>query len=158
MRPTRILTAIFGGLFPLIGIVLLVVSFFVYRSHARERETGVLTTGNVVGMTERPDNDGDDEDDGPMYAPIIRFTTTKGEVVEFTSSTWSRPPEYEPGEAVQILYQPADPSRAEIESAFHRYGSAAILGGTGLVLAAVGAIVAFVVSKFLSFEMPEAAP
>jgi hypothetical protein len=143
MRGDRIFVTIFGGAFPLIGITLLVVGFFVYRSNQRALETGVLTTGTVVGMQERYD------EDGSMYAPIIRFTTIEGETVEFMSSTWTRPAEYGPGDSVEILYQSDAPQNAQIDSAFGRYGAPAILGVVGVFLTLVGALVAFVVNKLL---------
>jgi hypothetical protein len=143
MRSDRVFQVLFGGAFPLLGILLLVISFAIYRSNAGARETGVLTTGNVVGMEERYDSD------GSMYAPIIRFTTIEGEVVEFTSSTWSRPAAYGPGDTVEVLYQPDDPNGAEVDSAFERYGASAILGLVGLLLAVVGGVVAFVLTRFL---------
>jgi hypothetical protein len=149
MRSERVLVAVFGGGFPLIGIILLVIGFFSYRTNQHAIETGVLTTGSVVGMAERYD------DDGSMYAPIIRFTTLQGEVVEFTSSTWSRPAEYGPGDSVQILYQPDAPHGAQIDSAFNRYGMAAILGTIGTFFAFVGAVVGFAMSRLL-FSGPTA--
>jgi hypothetical protein len=144
MRGTRLYTALFAGVFPFLGIILLAISYFAYRSNERALETGVLTTGVVVGMEERYDSD------GTMYAPIVRFTTTQGEVVEFTSSTWRHPAAYESGDTVEILYQPNDPRGAVIDSAFERYGTPAILGFVGLCIAIGGGLAGVLVHKVLA--------
>ena len=76
MRTNRLLTWLFGGLFPLIGVVLIVIGIWSIWSHDRARQTGVLTTGQVVGIEERRyvSENPHDEPDYSMYAPIIRFT------------------------------------------------------------------------------------
>jgi len=148
MDISKTFKVIFGIGFPAIGVLLLGIGIAVFVSGERSRSTGVLTVGNVVGMQEWVDPE------GSMYAPIVRFTTTKGEVVEFTSKTRSRPAEYDPGDTVEVLYQPDAPNDAEIDSPFERYFAPTLLGGIGLVLAVVGAVVAFVVSKFLQPGAP----
>lgn len=143
MDITRTFKVIFGIGFPAVGILLIAIGIAVYVSGERARSSGVIATGNVVGVEEWVDPE------GSMYAPIVRFTTREGEVVEFTSKTRSRPAEYDPGDVVPVLYSPDAPKEAEIDSAFGRFGAPAILGGVGLVLAVVGAVVAFVVAKIL---------
>jgi hypothetical protein len=143
MGDTRLFTAIFGGVFPLVGVILLVISISIYFSNASAREASVLTTGTVVGMQESYDPE------GSWYAPIVRFTTTKGEVVEFTSSTKSRPASYGPGDTVEVIYQPDDPHGAQIDTAFERYGASAILAIVGFGLTVAGVAVAVVVNRFL---------
>jgi hypothetical protein len=143
MRPERVFTGIFGVGFPLVGVVLILIGAYLYMSYERARREGVLTSGTVVGMEEWHD------EDGPMYAPVVRFTTTDGQVVEFSSSTRSRPAEYGPGDTVQVLYQPGAPRDAEIDTAFGRYAGPAVLVFVGAVLAVVGAGFAVAVNRML---------
>jgi hypothetical protein len=142
MRIDRIFTAIFGGLIPILGIGLLVGSALVYRANERSRESGFLTTGTVVAMAERYDEDGD-----MLFAPVVRYTTTDGKDVEFTGGMWSRPASYAVGDTVEVFFQPGDPHGAEIDTTFSRYAAPAVLGLVGLVFAAAGLL--FLVVRFL---------
>jgi hypothetical protein len=41
---------------------------------------------------------------GPVYSPIVRFTTADNRTVEFTDSTGSRPARFKVGDQVDVLY------------------------------------------------------
>ena len=68
----------------------------------------------------------------------MRFVTPAGEAVEFTGSVGSSPAAFEVGEAVAVLYDPADPQDARIDSFFQLWFGPLILGFLGLVFTAIG--------------------
>jgi hypothetical protein len=51
-----------------------------------------------------------------LYAPTISFKTAEGRAVQFTSSEYVARTRYPLGRAVRVLYDPAKPERAEIDS------------------------------------------
>ena len=75
------------------------------------------------------------------YRPVVHFSTEKGEGVEFVSSVgYSNGPlfaGYSKGQKVQVLYLPAAPNDATINSFFSLWGISSIVGvvGMGFLLA-----------------------
>lgn len=51
---------------------------------------------------------------GAAYVPKVEFVTAGGELVIFTDGTGSIPPDYEPGDQVELLYDPDSPRDARI--------------------------------------------
>jgi hypothetical protein len=90
--------------------------------------------GTVVGL--RPQR----SDRGTTYAPVVEFQPASGPLRTFKESTSSNPPAYRLGEAVEVLYDPADPADARLRGLFSLWGGPLILGGIGAacVLAAGG--------------------
>jgi hypothetical protein len=73
-----------------------------------------------------------------MYYPRVRYVTRSGNPVEFTGSVGSSPPAFDVGEAVGVLYDPAAPEKARIDTFFQLWFPSLLLGGIGLVFAAIG--------------------
>lgn len=91
--------------------------------------------GTVIDMVRRQSTDSDHSD---AYAPVVRFVTTGGETVEFTSNTSSNPPSYARGEAVAVLYRPLTPHDAKINSFGSLWGAPVMFGVLGSIFAAGG--------------------
>lgn len=72
------------------------------------------------------------------YAPRVRFVLPDGSVHEFTSEMSSSDPGYTVGQPVKVLYDPAKPETAEIDSWFVIWFGPGILGFLGAVFFAVG--------------------
>jgi hypothetical protein len=88
--------------------------------------------GKVVGM--RPHR----SDRGTTYAPVVEFQPASGARQTFEESTSTSPPAYRLGEAVEVLYDPSDPTDARLRGLFSLWGGSLILGGIGAVFALVG--------------------
>ena len=93
---------LFGLLFFAIG------SGMTYRQRTLEKQ-GVETAGMVVRLEENYDSD------GSTYAPVVRFSTPNGQSIEFVSSYYSSPPDYEVGESVAVVYRIEQPEKAVIK-------------------------------------------
>jgi len=89
--------------------------------------------GTVVALIGEQGSDG-----GTVYYPRVRYVTRSGNPMEFTGSVGSSPPAFDVGEIVGVLYDPAAPEAARIDSFFQLWLAPLILGGIGLMLAAVG--------------------
>jgi hypothetical protein len=93
---------LFGLLFFAIG------SGLTYRQRNLETQ-GMEAPGVVVALDESSGSD------GSTYAPVVRFSTSNGQRVEFTTSYYSSPPDYEVGESVTVIYRPEQPEKAVIK-------------------------------------------
>lgn len=77
---------------------------------------GERATGTVIEMDESSSGDGG----CCVYSPVVQFEVN-GQSYTFDSGNASDPPQYEVGEQVDVLYNPADPSTAQIDSLFERW-------------------------------------
>ena len=100
-----IASLIFGGL----GAA---ICWFTIRALLRQRAKDLVASrapGKVIEM--RIDRSGSDDN---YFYPLVEFMTASGQRVEFESSIRSTPAPYKVGDAVQVVYDAAAPSSAEI--------------------------------------------
>lgn len=124
---------LFGAVFLVVGLGLLTGGFFLWHSHADFVARATRADGVVTDQAYRTSSKG-----GGTYAPVVEFTTDDGSVVRMTGSTGSSSPSYARGEHVRVLYDRANPERAQIDSFMENWIGPMILGGIGLVFSLVG--------------------
>lgn len=132
MDVVKIVRFVFG----VVGAGLLVGALFAVQNTRSFLGEAVSGDGTVMDLVESRSSS--DTGDRYSYAPVVRFVTDRGETVTFTSSVSSNPPSYHVGEAVDVLYSPAEPQRARIHDWFSLWGLASILGVMGTVFSTVG--------------------
>lgn len=141
MRNGRFFTLV-GGIFGLIGLLLLCVGIALAASTASFLASAERTDGTVVALTERTtttrSSDGHTRSSTSWY-PTVEFTV-HGSRYSFQSSTGGNPPSYEKGEGVPVAYDPGDPSNARISSFWSAFLAPLIVGGLGVVFTPIGAI------------------
>ncbi|PJM79821.1 DUF3592 domain-containing protein [Bifidobacterium scaligerum] len=102
--------AVICGLFSAIGAIMLVVNIIFLVDEVRLRaDCTELTDGIVTQLVFNP-ADESDEDSSDTWTPVFRYSAD-GQTYEQKFSIASSPPRYEVGQAVAILYDPANPSR-----------------------------------------------
>ena len=75
------------------------------------------------------------------YAPVVKYTDSlSGEEFEVTSSTGSKPPKFEVGEEVDVVYNSSNLSEARIETVGELWGTVIFLVCFGSVFLAIGLI------------------
>jgi hypothetical protein len=94
---------------------------------------GESVTGTVASMRQVPATR---PGEVSTYAPTVDYNVN-GRKYTHHSSTSSFPPGYKVGDTVTVIYQTTDPNDAEIDSWSSRWLLPALLGGAGLVVAAV---------------------
>jgi hypothetical protein len=82
----------------------------------------------------------------PLTYPVVRYRTTDGREVVFRSGFGSQPPLWRPGQPVTVLYDPANPEAARIET------RAATVVAPGCFVAVGVALAAFATVMFLFFR------
>ncbi|MFG6194367.1 DUF3592 domain-containing protein [Nonomuraea sp. JJY05] len=141
MRNGRLFTIV-GGIFGLIGLVLLCVGIALAASTAGFLASAERTDGTVVALDARTtttrSSDGRTRST-TMWYPTVEFTAG-GRRYAFQSSTGTNPPSHEKGESVPVAYDPDDPSDARIASFSSAFLAPLIVGGLGVVFTPIGAV------------------
>lgn len=117
----RFIRALFNPFSSLIGIILIVVGcpFFGIGAYEawqarQEAQTFVAVTGTVVDNSYQTTIQ--DGMESGAYYPVVEFSPMDGVPVRFTDGAGSLPPDYEVGAPVPVLYDPADPHTARLNS------------------------------------------
>lgn len=135
MKVLKIVSAVFSTA----GIGMLVGSFFVFSNTTSFISRAVEANGTVTDLQRSRSSNS-----GTTYRPVVEFTTATGKRIEFVSSVGSSPPSHRVGEAVKVLYNPANPQSARIKSFFQLWFGFLIVFFLGLVFAAIGLGMIFV--------------
>lgn len=126
MDPERLLSWAWR-LFAAVGVVVLVVGAVVFVRTAQFVAGAERGTGTVIELSRGTNSEG-----GVTYYPVVRFTTSEGEAIEFVSSTGSSPPFAVPGDRVDVLYDPDDPYNAKLDGFLDLWllpGGFVVMGG-----------------------------
>jgi hypothetical protein len=102
-----------GSLFAiLVGLACLAGGVKAVVTRRRKRAAAVSASGVVVDLQMRVFRAGS----SGVYCPVVEFATGTGAVVRFESSFGTMPASHAVGQAVQVLYDPASPETAEVDS------------------------------------------
>lgn|SRR5678815_98175 len=104
------------------------------------RRVALHTRGVVVGFEKAAGSRG-------TYYPRVRYDPPGGESVEFRSHFAYAQGEYRIEQYVDVLYDPADPERAEVDSNQSRYGVWLMPGF--VLLVAIAALTLYTIIFFL---------
>jgi hypothetical protein len=122
-----------GGIFAALGVVFVIGAGWSFLADRNFAAAGARAQGTVIEMIGSRDSDGD-----YSYKPVVEFRDAEGRRHEFTSNVSSSPPQHSTGESVEVIYDPASPNRAVIDSFLDRFLLPLIFGGLGTVFAAIG--------------------
>jgi hypothetical protein len=106
---TTILGNLFFAAFCLWGAYAATISW-------RLETSGEITTGRVTRLEESKTSEGY----CCVYSPVVEFQVN-GQTYSFENDTASSSPDYEIGSEVRILYDPADPNTAQINTFASRW-------------------------------------
>lgn len=126
-----------GGIFTLIGFILLGIGGLIYYVDADVVQDSNKTTGVVTGFLTRRS----------MSAPIITYTW-QGKKYQYESSSYTNPSAFDFEEEVTVYVNPTKPSEVVVDTFSERWLAIAILGGIGIVFAGMGLIFVFVSRRF----------
>jgi hypothetical protein len=142
MKVLKIISVVFS----VIGVGMLLGSFFIFSNTSRFIAGAVEAEGKVIAL-DRSSSSSSSGSRSTTYRPVVEFTSSTGKRIEFTSNVGSSPPSHRVGEPVTVLYNPADPYRARIKSFFQLWFGFLIVFFLGLVFAAIGLGMIFVRSR-----------
>jgi hypothetical protein len=131
--------ALMMGLLALaIGMSLLVVAANFFSADSDLAAKGGRAEGSVTEIEEYRVAGGK-----RMYRPHVGFIDAAGQRRTFVSNLGSNPASYARGDKVTVIYDPANPARAEIDSFLARYLGTLVFGAFGAVFATLGAVMLF---------------
>jgi hypothetical protein len=148
----------------LVGFLVLLVALLVaagggyaYRSTQRFLARAVTTTGTVVELVPSPGQNGQ-----TMYAPVYTYRDRSGAQHKVQSSVSSSPAGFDVGQAVTVLYDPADAGDGRIRSFSRLWGLCTILwsiaGAMGLAAGVLILLVPFAVGRIWPADWAQARP
>lgn len=117
-----------------IGALLLFIALVLWNKTRSFVAHAATTQGTVIELIEVRDKD----DNSSTFKPVVKFSAPGGEEVTFQSSYSSRPPAYNVGETVDVLYTPRDVHDARIKGFGSLWAGVLILFGLGTVFSAIG--------------------
>jgi hypothetical protein len=122
-------------IFLAIGGLILLLSSWLYSRERAFVTHATRTTGTVTELHYETNTKG-----GSAYYPVFSFADARGQSVTVRSRIGSNPASRHVGEAVPILYDPADPQHASIESYFNLYLGSFIVSIFAVVFGSIGGI------------------
>jgi hypothetical protein len=128
MRITKIAVRVFAAIFLFSAFVFLALGASCYNRTVHFKKTAVEAQGTV---TELKEGSTGGTENHTVYYPIVRFDDRAGQEHMLYSTSGTYPPAHEVGERVAILYDPADPKHAEINSFSDLWLWPLILAGMG---------------------------
>jgi hypothetical protein len=120
-------------IFLAVGLGLLAGAVYWGYQSGSEASEFVRAEGTVVDLQYDEDSDG-----SGVYRPLVEFVDAGGSRRTFLSSYGSYPAPYDVGDKVGVLYNPADPADATVDSFGALYLGPLIVGSLGLVFALIG--------------------
>jgi len=125
-------------IFGLAGLAFVIAGTWIVVNARRFRRRAVRVPGRIVGLSMASGGGS-----SALYHPVVAFTTLDGTPVEAKSVFSSHPPVGSVGEAVYVLYDPADPRKARVDRLLGRGGLHGVLfAAFGLIFVAVGVLIA----------------
>lgn len=127
-----------GSAFTAFGLLFAGIGGYAYIDDQQMAETASRASGTVIALDRRRGSEG-----GSTYAPVVEWRDRNGTRHEFTSSTSSNPAGFDRGEAVTVMYDPAKPGQARIDSFGQRFILPLAFGGMGSLFAIIGGLMVF---------------
>jgi len=120
-------TLIMTPFIALAGIALLAGGFYLAQDMERFSVSAKKAQGEVVSLSRTGGN-------SHAYYPVVEFNAATGQKERFHDSFGSDPSVYAPGDKVEVLYDPAAPTRAKIDRGLFNNLPAIVCYGLGGLL------------------------
>ena len=125
-----------GFLFLIIGGAVLIRGIIAAIKQKRKTECGVATTGTVVNLVKKVFNPGN----AGVYCPVVQFTTSTGQLVQFESAFGTMPASHHVGQTIAVQYDRSNPQSAEVDSATNNWFVPGCTMAMGLLFFAMGIV------------------
>jgi hypothetical protein len=101
----------------------------------------VVDVAEVVEQVRRGSGDNWYYEDATIFYPVVRFVTAREQEVRFQAKEGSEDPaRYGVGDSIRVLYDPANPRNARLDTWVSRRGDSLTMVAIGLGLVVIGAV------------------
>lgn len=108
MNDTMLFGYIFGGVWCGVGLIFLLIGFFMYRARkSKEKKCVAVTSGTVTDIEFRYSID-NQEGDRPSYYPVFEYDA-EGQHYRIVSNVGTSKQKFYVGQSVTICYDPKKP-------------------------------------------------
>jgi hypothetical protein len=121
-----------GSIFAFVGLVFLLVGFGMSLHTLRFQNRAVSSTGKIIDFKEHWVRGERSSISHRAYSPVVRFQTREGKEITFEGSTGFGSG-FKLEDKVRVLYDPQDPSHAEIDTFGSRWVVPALSTGIGTI-------------------------
>ena len=121
-------------------IVLILVGVKALLDGRRFIATAVEASGVVVEIANLREYDSDLERDVTRPYPVVEFVTAREQVVRYQPPVGSNPPDYRLGGPLMVLYDPADPQHAVLDTWDDVWKMGVVFVSVGLLLMVFNAV------------------
>jgi hypothetical protein len=113
-----------------------------FAAKASAANAVVVDVAEVVRRVQKRSGDNWYDEDVTYFHPVLRFVTTSEQTVQVQASEGSEDPSaHRVGDSVRILYDPANPQDARLDTWFSRWGEAVVLSSIGFGLVLLPAVI-----------------
>jgi len=118
----------------LVGAVMVGIGVKALLDGRRFNATAVEARGIVVEVANVREYDSDLERDVTRPYPVVEFVTAREQVVRYQPPVGSNPPDYRLGGPLTVLYDPADPQHAVLDTWDDVWKMGVVFVSAGLLL------------------------
>lgn len=104
-----IMTSTLGLIFLALGLAFALIALVLWLLRRNWVARAGRAQGEVIDVVKRAPR-------ATNYVPVVRFRTAAGQETTFRGFVGSRPPAHRTGDIVKVLYDPANPARATVDS------------------------------------------
>ncbi|MXO91185.1 DUF3592 domain-containing protein [Pontixanthobacter aquaemixtae] len=122
-----------GRIFMPMGMVFASIGIGFLWSDLQLAEVGMRSEGSVIDLSRSRNSDS-----GDSYRPVVAFYDEDGTRHEFVGQVGSNPSSHSRGDAVTVIYDPAEPGDAMIDGFMDRFLLPVIFIGMGSLFALIG--------------------
>jgi len=134
-----------GLIFMSIGMVMLVVVFYLLYTHQQFEKNALTVKGTVVEF-QSYESRNKNSSSTTMYTPVFEYEF-KGKKYTYVSTSSSNIKEYEVGESLDILVDPENPSEVLVNSFMEKWFLPILLGFMGALFTGLGYVAFAVLGK-----------
>jgi len=134
-----------GLIFMSIGMVMLVVVFYLLYTHQQFEKNALTVKGTVVEF-QSYESRNKNSSSTTMYTPVFEYEF-KGKKYTYVSTSSSNIKEYEVGERLDILVDPENPSEVLVNSFMEKWFLPILLGFMGALFTGLGYLAFAVLGK-----------
>ena len=147
MKPRSVGLVFFLAFLPLVGTVVIglgvwdLVTSRRFLANASAADGVVVKVDKVVDYHWTGSGERSRYEKVTLYYPVVRFVTASEQAVEYSDESGSNPPAYGVGDSVRVLYDPANPQKARLDTVSNRWLGPTVAIIIGVVILSVGVAV-----------------